>query len=457
MTRSYDVVIVGAGPGGLLAAHTLAGKGLKILVVDKGKEPNKRHCPEVDKGFCHNCASCDLMYGVGGSGLFSDGKLNLDPRIGGDLTEFTKTDEEAYALIDEVDQVFIRHGSPDELNFDEAATRRLAKHAAKNGIRFIPIKQRHIGSDHLPSVITNLMNELKADGIDFLLKNEASDIVAEKGRVKGIRIDGSTIKCENLLIATGRVGAKWLDQQARTLGIDVTYNPIDVGVRVEVPEVIMHDVTEINWDPKFHIRTGTYDDFVRTFCTCPGGYVVEERHDDFVLVNGHSMRGRHSQNTNFAFLTRIGLTEPMENTIAYGSSIAKLASTIGGGKPILQRLGDLRKGRRSNIGRIERSYVRPTLHSVTPGDISMALPSRIVTGIVEGLDMLDHTIPGVASDATLLYAPEVKFHAMRMKVGPSMETSLKGMFVAGDGAGVSRGIVQAAATGILAGKGILGK
>jgi uncharacterized FAD-dependent dehydrogenase len=237
--------------------------------------------------------------------------------------------------------------------------------------------------------------------------------------------------------------------------IKAKYGPIDIGVRVEVPAIVMDKATKINRDPKFHIRTKRYDDFVRTFCTNERGFVVKEEYEGFICTNGHSMTSVESENTNFAFLVRIELTEPLENTTKYGRSVAKLATTIGGGKPIVQRLGDLRRGRRSTAARLERNHVRNTLTEVTPGDISMALPHRIVMNIIEGLEKLNEIIPGVASDSTLLYAPEIKFYAMHLAVDRNFQTSIPRLFAAGDGAGLSRDIVKAAATGILAARGIL--
>jgi hypothetical protein len=234
------------------------------------------------------------------------------------------------------------------------------------------------------------------------------------------------------------------------LGVPTNYQPIDVGFRVEVPAEIMKQVTDSFWDPKFYIQTSQYDDFVRTFCTCPNGFVISESYDSFICTNGHSMVSMKSDNTNFALLVRVALTHPVENTTEYGESIARTASTIGGGRPILQRLGDLRAGRRSTWERIKRSYVKPTFTYVTPGDISMVLPGRIMTDLREGLDMLNKVIPGVAEDSTLLYAPEIKFHALRVNVSRNMETNIKNLFAIGDGAGVSRGIVGAALTGVVA-------
>ncbi|MDD4498205.1 MAG: FAD-dependent oxidoreductase, partial [Methanosarcinaceae archaeon] len=255
----------------------------------------------------------------------------------------------------------------------------------------------------------------------------------------------------------GRRGCDWVSEMASGHGIAARYGGIDIGVRVEVPAIIMDPVTKINRDPKFHIQTRRYDDFVRTFCTNMRGYVVKEEYEGFIATNGHSMTNIESENTNFAFLVHIELTKPMENTTKYARSIAKLATTIGGGKPVLQRMGDLRRGRRSTRERLAKNLVINTLKDVTPGDISMALPHRIVMDIIEGLETLNEIIPGVASDSTLLYAPEVKFYAMHLQVDRKMETNIKNLFAAGDGAGLSRDIVNAAATGILAARGILEK
>ncbi len=457
MPIKYDAVIIGGGPAGMFAAHRLAGHKKKVLLVDKGKSPEGRKCPLVTEGKCSDCSFCDMMYGIGGSGLFSDGKLNLDPGVGGNLLEFVDR-KEALDLINEVDSVFRKNGMKSQSSEPKEGECRLAAKAAKAGIRFVPIRQRHIGSDMLPGIMGRFMKSLEKKGVKFKLESEVTDIIVKNARVAGVAFgDGTSVESESVLVAPGRGGERWLHTQAGKLGLKMTFNPIDVGVRVEVPSMVMDDVINVNWDPKFHIYTKTHDDFVRTFCTCPYGFVTKESYEGFTCVNGHSMQNKKSQNTNFAFLVNVGLTEPVENSIAYGESIAKLATTIGGGKPVLQRLSDLRIGRRSTWARIDRGFTAPTLRDATPGDISMALPKRVVTDIIEGLDALDRVIPGVASDSTLIYAPEIKFHSMRIHTSSpkSLETAIKGLFVAGDGAGVSRGIVIAAATGMLAADGIL--
>jgi hypothetical protein len=466
----YDVILVGAGPAGLFAANELKeqwiereGQKRRILVVDKGKDVDERRCFVEEVGYCQHCKGCNIMCGVGGSGTFSDGTLNLRPDVGGDLTEFCD-DETAWQLVKEVDEIFLKHGMPDELyNGTPEDIEELKRRAASVGANFIEINQRHIGSDKTQAVIKAFKADLVAHGIEFMLNTHVVDLLIEEEGKGGqqtkicrgvITEDGTIIKSGCTLLAPGRVGASWVDNLIKKHKIDAEYVDIDVGVRVEVPAITMNPVTKINRDPKFHIRTKRYDDFARTFCTNEQGFVVKEEYSDFIGVNGHSLKSKKSENTNFAFLVRVGLTEPVENTTRYGRSIAKLATTIGGGKPIIQRMGDLRRGRRSTWERIERNLVRNTLTDVTPGDISMALPHRITMDIIEGLEKLNEIIPGVAADSTLLYAPEIKFYAMRMKVDSHMETVVKGLFAAGDGAGLSRDIVNAAATGILAARGI---
>jgi len=454
----YDVIIVGAGPAGMFAAYELAGK-MTVLVIDMGRDIKERECKMKRRGICTHCDPCDIMCGVGGAGTYSDGTLNLRPDIGGDLAEQTQDPEYAWELVDFVDKVFLKYGAPDHLFIPKGdEVEQLKRRAASVGARFIEIIQRHIGSDNAPIVIENFEKDMKEKGVEFLLGMKVEDLIIEENTCTGVILkDNIKINSRFTIIAPGRVGAKWIDEILHKHKIEAKYAPIDVGVRVEVPSIIMDPITYINHDPKFHIQTKTYDDFVRTFCTNEKGFVVKEEYEDFIATNGHSMTNEQSDNTNFAFLVRVELTEPIENTVRYGRSIAKLATTIGGGKPVLQRMGDLRRGRRSTQKRLKKNQVINTLKDVTPGDISMALPHRIVTDIREGLEVLNEIIPGVAADSTLLYAPEIKFYSMQVIVDTNMESSVKNLFAAGDGAGLSRDIVNAAATGVIAGRGILKK
>jgi hypothetical protein len=446
------VIVVGAGPAGLMAARQLADYA-DVTIIEKGKDIGRRNC-EVMKGKdCIYCNACNVTAGVGGAGGMSDGKLNLSPVIGGDLIDFIgmkKTQE----LFDIVDAYYVQHGAPDE--FPHVPSDGLQQSAAANGIEFIPIKQKHIGSDMLPKVIGSMKADMEKRGVKFLLNTTVESVTVRNKKTHGVIAGGRQYLADYVLLAPGRSGSTWLAEQMKKFEVPIKYMPIDVGVRVEVPSVVYEEAVKTNWDPKFRMHTSTYDDLVRTFCTCPYGFVVQDTYESGVGANGHSQRNCRSNNTNFAFLTKIGLTEPLENTNEYGTTIAEQAKTIGGGRPLLQRLGDLKKGRRSTWDRLKRSYVEPTLRFVTPADISMALPYRVVTDLLEGLDMLDRVVPGVASDSTLLYAPEIKFAAVRPETREHFETAVvDNLYVAGDGAGVTRGIVPAAAMGIACAEGII--
>jgi uncharacterized FAD-dependent dehydrogenase len=453
----WDVIIIGAGPAGMCAANELADRGIGVLVIDRGRDIKERHCPMEEIGKCAQCKQCDIMCGVGGAGTFSDGTLNLRPDIGGDLAAITGDNAAAWALVDHVDGLFLKYGAPERLyTADGAQVEKLKRGAASVGVHFIEIPQRHMGSDNAPRIIENFENDLKSRGTVFQLNAQVRDLLIEDNTCTGVLLEhGETVSSRFTLLCPGRIGGEWVNTLVKRHGIDAKHGAIDIGVRVEVPSIIMDHITKINHDPKFHIRTKRYDDFVRTFCTNEHGFVVKERYEGFIGTNGHSLKSRRSDNTNFAFLVRTELTEPLEDTTRYGKSVSKLATTIGGGNPILQRMGDLRRGQRSTWSRIRRNPVKNTLEDVTPGDISMAMPHRIVMDIIEGLEKLNEVIPGVASDSTLLYAPEVKFYAMELQVSQELATSTRGLYAAGDGTGLSRDIINAAATGVIAGRAIL--
>jgi uncharacterized FAD-dependent dehydrogenase len=453
----WDVIIIGAGPAGMCAANELADRGIGVLVIDRGRDIKERHCPMEEAGKCAQCKQCDIMCGVGGAGTFSDGTLNLRPDIGGDLAAITGDNPTAWALVDYVDGLFLKYGAPERLyTADGAQVEKLKRSAASVGVHFIEIPQRHMGSDNAPRIIENFENDLKSRGTVFRLNAQVRDLLIEDNTCTGVLLEhGEKLSSRFTLLCPGRIGGEWVNTLVKRHGMDAKHGAIDIGVRVEVPSIIMDHITKINHDPKFHIRTKRYDDFVRTFCTNEHGFVVKERYEGFIGTNGHSLKSRRSDNTNFAFLVRTELTEPLEDTTRYGKSVSKLATTIGGGNPILQRMGDLRRGQRSTWSRIRRNPVKNTLEDVTPGDISMAMPHRIVMDIIEGLEKLNEVIPGVASDSTLLYAPEVKFYAMELQVSQELATSTKGLYAAGDGTGLSRDIINAAATGVIAGRAIL--
>ncbi|MBV5318997.1 MAG: FAD-dependent oxidoreductase [Desulfobulbaceae bacterium] len=454
--QTFDVIIVGGGPAGLFAAYYLSEHSpLKVLLIEKGKPPLTRKCPISDQD-CLRCRPCNILCGIGGAGLFSDGKLNFIHKLGKtDLTQFLGT-AEACRLIDETEAIFNRFGMDGQVfPTDMEAARTIRKEARKSGIDLLLIKQKHLGSDNLPRHIAAMAQYIEDRGVRLHSSEVAKDILVENERVVGVVTERATYQAPNVILAPGRVGAEWVAGIARRNGIRVSQRGIEVGVRVEVHNEIMQDLCSIIYDPTFFIRTSKYDDQTRTFCTNFGGYVALENYQDFICVNGHALMDKKSDNANFAFLSKVVLTDPVEDNQAYGESIGKLATLIGGGKPILQRYGDLKRGRRSTWNRIRNSYIEPTLKNVVCGDIAMALPERILTNLVDGLEQLNQVIPGVANDETLLYAPEIKFFATQVETNAHLETAIQGLFVAGDGPGVAGNIVSAAATALISSKEII--
>ncbi len=440
MENIYDVILIGAGTAGLFAANRLAGSGLKVLVIDRGDEPEKRK---------------DMNFGVGGAGTFSDGKLNLSHRIGGDPSSFGRSASEVEEYIELVDNIFTENGVAGGYSgTNDKSFRELMRKAHAVGVDFIYAKQRHIGTDRLHIIINRFYQQLVKKEISFRINTRIRSI-DYRDNIFILSNEKEQFRAESIIAAPGRAGAYWLREQARKLGIKNMYGPIDVGVRVEFPADIYREIAKVMYDAKFRLYTKSYDDLVRTFCTNPNGYIVKEEFDDFVLVNGHAKWNSKTNNTNFALLSRVTLTDPVEDTTKYGRDIACLATTIGGGKPILQRLTDFVSGRRSTWDRIAKSAVTPTLSDVTPGDIAMAFPHRIVTNLMEGLSILNHIISGLQSNSTLLYAPEIKFYDTKYTVTPNLETNVNNFFVAGDASGHSRGIIYSAVTGIFAAEGVL--
>ncbi len=454
----FDVIIVGGGPAGLFAAYWLAEHStLSVCLIEKGRSVEKRHCPSPRTGRCIHCKpACHILSGYGGAGLFSDGKLNFIHKLGKtDLTQFMSAPE-AEELIVQTESVFNRFGMdapvfPSDMN----AARGLRKEAKKHGMDLLLIRQKHLGSDRLPEHIGGMCAYLKEKGVDLRSNESVLDVRVKDGAVTGLVSDRGEYAARAVILAPGRVGADWVGELARRFNLPVSQRGIEVGVRVEVHNDVMSDVTDVIYDPTFFVQTSRYDDQTRTFCTNPGGFVTLENYQDFVCVNGHAYHDKKSANTNFAFLSKVVLTDPVSDNQGYGVAIGKLAGLIGGGKPILQRFGDLKRGRRSTWNRIGKGSFEPSMKNVTPGDISIALPERIVHNLRDGLEQLNQVLPGVANEETLLYAPEIKFFATQVESGEGLQTAVKGLFVAGDGPGVSGNIVAAAATGIIPAKYII--
>ncbi|AEA48010.1 NAD(P)/FAD-dependent oxidoreductase [Archaeoglobus veneficus] len=461
----YDVIIIGAGPGGLFAAYKLAGK-LKVAIFEMGRDIDKRKCPsDLAESFCLKCSPCNITSGVGGAGGLSDGKLNfVKPEYPSSFTvggDFLGLVDEDYLLekMDEVDRIFLQHGAPDEVyGEDNGRLEELLRRANAAGIEFVPLKQRHVGSDELPKVIKSIKDYLTGNGIEIFTNTTVVDINPEERRV--VTADGKKYNYDYLIIGVGRGGSVWLEKWAEKYGFATSNKPkaIDVGVRVEVAASIMEEITSIIYDPKLRVTTKKHDDYVRTFCTCPRGWVIREDYGEFCLVNGHSKAKEKTNNTNFALLGHYRFTEPFEYPNEWGRDLAKITTKLGGGNPIVQRLKDLRLGRRSTEARIKNNrLVQPTLKTAIPGDISLAYPGRVIDDILDALEQLDKVIPGVADDSTLLYAPEIKFYSLKLEVNSEMETNVKDIYAIGDGAGISRGIVGAAVTGLIAAESILKK
>ena len=464
-TTSFDVIIVGGGPAGLFAAYWLAEhSNLSVCLLERGERVSKRRCPVGKSGKCVNCKPCHILCGMGGAGLFSDGKLNFIHKLGKtDLTQFMSVSE-AQALIVETEAVFNRFGmdGPVFPTDWEAAknTRRAAKRA---GINLLLIRQKHMGSDMLPCHIDGMCSWLEQKGVTVLTGQQATEVLVNEGRdiraryVKGVKTLKGNFTAKAVILAPGRVGADWTGEIARAFKLPVSQRGIEVGFRVEVHKDILSTLTSVIYDPTFFIQTSKYDDQTRTFCTNPEGFVTLENYQDFVCVNGHAYRDRKSENSNFAFLSKVVLTDPVSDNQGYGMALGKLATLIGGGRPILQRFGDLKRGRRSTWNRISKGSIAPTMRNATPGDIAMALPERIVSNLVDGLEQLHAVVPGVANEETLLYAPEIKFFATQVESSSDLETAVPGLYVAGDGPGVSGNIVSAAATGIIPAKAIIAR
>lgn len=460
---TYDVIIIGAGPAGLFSAYELIekNKNLKIAILDKGYSVKKRVCPMNKYNVpCKNCNPCAILAGYGGAGTFSDGKLNFIPKLGkSDLTKYM-SESEANSLIDETEQIFNRFKMDADIypsNIGEAIE--IRKKVAKAGAKLLLIKQKHLGSDHLPEYIEGICSYLEEKNVT-LIENanvidiqthskEDHDIIYRKGK------STTTINGKNVIVAPGRTGAKWIQELADKYKISYLSQSIEIGVRIEVRKDIMEELTNTIYDPTIFIKTDTYGDEIRTFCTNPGGFVAKENYYGFICVNGHALKDIKSNNTNFAFISKVNLTQPVTNTRLYGESIARIANVLGAGKPIIQSLKDLKNGRRSEWHRINKGFIEPTLKDCVAGDLALVLPHRIITNILEGLETLNKIIPGVSNDDTLLYGPEIKFFSNEIETNNHFKLASSNIYFIGDGAGKAGNIVTAAATGLVAARDIL--
>lgn len=463
----YDTIIVGAGPAGLFAAEKLSSEGESVLLVDRGCDIEKRRCPVTEsKKQCISCKPCHIMYGFGGAGGLSDGKCILSSRSGVNLTKdlhpVVFDEEEINKIIDGIDRILVKCGAPKELNFDEEKSKFLKTSAAKSGIDYIPAPKKHIGSDRLRIVMHHLKEHLLAKNVDIVLNTNVSDIHISNGICEGVYIKGKKVRAKRVILAPGRSGAFWFMEMVHKYNLEYQFQPLDIGVRVEVPNEIIENITNIDYDPKFWIFTDKYEDFVRTYCTNPRGFVVKERYletlgkEIFVGVNGHANSKIKSNNANFALLVSHKLTDPQKDMFKYTMSLAYIFYNLGAGKPILQTYGDLKNHRRSKESSLHKINLIPSLTDVTLGDLAMGFSFRLMQDIIDTLERLNGVMRGINSNNTLIYGPEIKFKHIRGKIKKNFETTrVKNLFLAGDGCGLSGGIINAATTGVLAAQGIL--
>ncbi|MBO7364916.1 MAG: NAD(P)-binding protein [Lachnospiraceae bacterium] len=472
----YDVIIVGAGPGGIFACWELArNSGLSVAVFESGHELDRRRCPIDGKKVktCIGCPTCSIMSGFGGAGAFSDGKYNITNDFGGTLYEHIGK-ERALELMHYVDRINMTHGGEGTALYSTAGTA-LKKVCMQNRLTLLSASVRHLGTDINYRVLERLYEELKdradfyfdtpvgevevmdpaAEGLPAGEERGGADTDAPRPRFRVVTKKG-TFTCRECIVSVGRSGSKWAEQLCRKLSIPTKSNRVDIGVRVEIPAEIFAHITDELYESKIVYRTEKFEDHVRTFCMNPHGIVVNENTNGIITVNGHSFEdpAKKTQNTNFALLVAKHFSEPFKDSNGYGESIARLSNMLGGGV-IVQRFGDLERGRRSTVKRIEEGTVRPTLNA-TPGDLSLVLPKRILDGIIEMIYALDKIAPGTANDDTLLYGVEVKFYNMEVDVDDRLETCYPGLFMIGDGSGVTHSLSHASASGVFVAREILG-
>ena len=453
MKDGYDVVIVGAGPAGIFAALELVKRnGLKVLMLEKGQEVEARACPARISA-CRGCAPCSITCGWGGAGAFSDGKLTLSPGIGGWLDDFVGS-ERLEGLIEEVDRIYLEFGAPDVIYGDDDLFAAWQKRAVLSDLQLIPNRVRHLGTDRCKDILIRIGDYLRGR-VDIRTASPVEEVLVEGERVAGVRLStGEEGAAARVVLAPGREGAEWLTSTMEGLGAEARANAVDIGLRVEVPAPVLDPITDELYEPKLIYYSRNFEDRVRTFCMNPHGVVCVERYGDVLTVNGHSYSNGRSGYSNFAILVSTAFTEPFREPLAYGKYIARLANLLGEGI-LVQRLGDLEAGRRSTRARIERSTVTPTLHDATPGDLSFVLPYRHLSDILEMLKALDALAPGLYSRNTLLYGVEVKFYSSRHELDGDLQTGIRGLYAVGDGAGVTRGLIQASVSGLIAARAIL--
>lgn len=467
--NKYDVIIIGAGPSGIFTAYRLKEKNsdLKILMIEKGRSIEKRICPKRKLKRCVGCKPCSITTGFAGAGAYSDGKLSLSPDVGGILPEILGYPK-AEQLISESDSIYLKFGADTKVHGIEEVDRieKIKRKAIQANLKLLECPVRHLGTEEGYRIYGDIQKHLLDSGVEILFDTMVQDIIVEDNEAIGVDLGKeskgyeSKLYADNIVVAIGREGSEWLTHVCKEHKIDTKVGTVDVGVRVEVRDEIMKEINETMYEGKLVYYTPTFDDKVRVFCSNPSGEVATEYYDDnLAVVNGHAYKSADmkTKNTNFALLVSMNFTEPFDSPIEYGKHIAKLGNMLAGNKIIVQRYGDFKRGRRSTDQRVTRSNIVPTLLDSVPGDLSLVLPYRIMKDLEEMIEALDHVIPGMASDETLLYGVEVKFYSNRLCVNEKFETNIDNLYAIGDGAGVTRGLQQASANGLEAANSILEK
>jgi uncharacterized FAD-dependent dehydrogenase len=467
MKNNYDVIIVGAGPAGIFTALEISKlkPELNVLIVDRGRGIEKRVCPARKTGKCVHCKPCAITFGWSGAGAFSDGKLSLSPEVGGRLLEYY-SEENSQELINYCDDIYIKFGANKTVyGLNSEKVEDIKYEASKHNIRLVQCPVRHLGTELAYEVLKGMyLHLIENTNTEFEELTEVTNIIVENGKACGVILKNKSeekeVRAENVVVAPGRGGAEWLTKEAKQLNIKTTNNAVDIGVRVEVPNSIMDHLTKDLYEAKLVYYSDTFDNKVRTFCMNPGGVVSEEHYDEgMAVVNGHSYSEKHlrTNNTNFAMLVSTTFTEPFNQPIDYGQYIAKLGNMLTGGGIMVQRLGDLLNGRRTSVSRLEKSTTIPTLKNAVPGDLSFVLPQRHLTSIVEAIKAFDKIAPGLYSKNTLLYGVEVKFYSSKFETNDKFETKITNLYTIGDGAGITRGLMQASVTGVIVARDIISK
>jgi uncharacterized FAD-dependent dehydrogenase len=452
----YDVIIVGTGPSGIFTALELKKNSpkKKILMLEKGNRIEERNCPKRQTFVCRECPQCSITTGFSGAGAFSDGKLILSPEIGGNLGEYIGG--ELNELIQYVDNVYLSYGADSEVygKDQQEVINRLKTKAIQSNLKLVEAPIRHIGTEKCVELYTKIEKKLLGSGIDIKFKNPVKELIIENGSIRGVIAD-QPYNADTVVVSVGREGADWLSRMCTEYDIETEVGAVDIGIRIEVRNELMREINETLYESKLIYYTPTFDDMVRTFCHNPSGIVSTEYYEDnLAVVNGHCYKSEEykTENTNFAILVSKHFTEPFKDPIQYGKYIARLANMLSGNKVIIQRLGDFKRGRRTTPERLFRNNIHPTLFDAVPGDLCLVFPYRIMLDLKEMIQALDNIFPGLDSDETLLYGVEVKFYSNRIKTDNNFESNISGLYVAGDGAGITRGLMQASINGVVIGR-----